>query len=150
MHDSDLPHRTKICEEILGKAAKVKDILKEKYKVCCVLIISPVNADAFLNDLQHIPGQISITLDAWTSNAYDPYLAVTAHYIESPLDQLTKWSLKTDLLGFTEIKGNHGGANQAAIVLHIVDCYNIHDKVGLMSNIVVIYSCIKTARMGNI
>jgi hypothetical protein len=68
-------------------------------------------------------------MDSWTSSAYDPYLAITAHYIDSPPDQPSEWSLKTDLLGFTEINGNHGGANQASIMLRVLDQYDICDKV---------------------
>jgi hypothetical protein len=54
--------------------------------------------------LQNILGQISITMDTWTSSAYDPYLAITAHYINSPPNQLNEWSLKCDLLGFAKLK----------------------------------------------
>jgi hypothetical protein len=38
-------------------------------------------------------GQISITFDAWTSDASDPYLAVTSHYIHLEADQPNKWEL---------------------------------------------------------
>jgi hypothetical protein len=68
-------------------------------------------------------------MDSWTSSAYDPYLAITAHYIDSPPHKPNDWSLKTDLLGFTEIDGNHGGANQASIMLRVIDRYDIRDKV---------------------
>jgi hypothetical protein len=132
MRDSDLPHRTKIREEILGKAAKVQDILKGKYKVGVVCDTSPSYIHVFCGGFQHLLGQISITLDAWTSKAYDPYLGVTAHYIDSPPQRPNEWTLKSDILGFTEIKGNHGGANQAATVLRVLDRYGIRDKVSLI------------------
>ncbi|KIK75907.1 hypothetical protein PAXRUDRAFT_100972, partial [Paxillus rubicundulus Ve08.2h10] len=58
MKESDIPHWTKLRDEILTKAAE---------------------AEAKLSDhLKGIPGQILITFDAWTSSAYDPYLAITA------------------------------------------------------------------------
>jgi hypothetical protein len=79
--------------------------------------------------VQDIPGQISITFDAWTSDASDPYLGVTAHYIHSEADQPNEWELRSKVLGYTEIQGNHSGANIAAVILHVVDQYGIHHKV---------------------
>lgn len=67
--------------------------------------------------LKEIPGQILLTFDAWTSKAYDPYLAVTAHYINAPKEQPNAWELKKKMLGFTKIEGNHGGANTAAVLI---------------------------------
>ncbi|KIJ26622.1 hypothetical protein M422DRAFT_782492 [Sphaerobolus stellatus SS14] len=68
----EIPHCTKLREAALDKARKAVEILKEK-----------------LNSAS-VPGLISFTFDAWTSRAYDPYLAVTAHYIYSPPDDMTK------------------------------------------------------------
>ncbi|KAJ8581418.1 hypothetical protein M405DRAFT_710567, partial [Rhizopogon salebrosus TDB-379] len=51
--ESDIPHRTKLREAILVKALAAEARIKEEFK-------------------------ISITFDAWTSGACDPYLAVTA------------------------------------------------------------------------
>ena len=78
---------------------------------------------------QNVPGQISITFDSWTSDALDPYLAVTAHYIYSDVNQPNSWELRSKVLGYTEIRGNHSGANTAAIILHVVDQYGIRHKV---------------------
>ena len=86
----------------------------------------------FFNGFQGISGQISITLDTWTSKAYDPYLVVTAHYIDTSPEQPNEWTLCSNLLGFTEIKGNHSGVNQAATVLCIIDRYDICDKACLI------------------
>ncbi|KAF8833161.1 hypothetical protein BDN67DRAFT_868435, partial [Paxillus ammoniavirescens] len=58
MKELDIPHRTKLQDEILAKATEVKAKLGEQ--------------------LKGVPGQISITFDAWTSSAYDPYLTITA------------------------------------------------------------------------
>lgn len=74
-------------------------------------------------------GQISLTFDGWTSGANDPYLAVTAHYIVANEDQPNDWALKSRLLGYTEIHGNHSGANTAAVILRVVDRYDIRGKV---------------------
>ena len=82
-----------------------------------------------LTSQQDIPGQISCTFDAWMSSAYDPYLAVTAHYISSPPAQPNSWELRSRVLGFTEIEGNHSGANTAAVILRVIDRYGIQHKV---------------------
>jgi hypothetical protein len=80
--------------------------------------------------IQDIPGQISITFDTWTSDASDPYLGVTAHYIYSEADQPNEWELRSKVLGYTEIQGNHSGANTAAVILlRVVDQYRIRHKV---------------------
>ncbi|KIJ15095.1 hypothetical protein PAXINDRAFT_40900, partial [Paxillus involutus ATCC 200175] len=56
--DSDIPHCTKLRDEILAKANEAQAKLRDQ--------------------LQHVPGQISITFDAWTSCSYDSYLTITA------------------------------------------------------------------------
>ena len=58
----------------------------------------------------------------------DPYLAITGHYVDST-NGSDKWELKSELLGFTEIEGNHGGANIASVILRVIDRYDIRDKV---------------------
>ena len=60
---------------------------------------------------------------------YDPYLAITAHYIEAPTDQPTDWSLKSKLIDFKGLKGSHSGANIAAKIVEVLDQYEIQDKV---------------------
>lgn len=37
--------------------------------------------------------------------------------------------LKADLIGLTEIEGDHGGANISATFLKVLDRYNIREKV---------------------
>lgn len=86
----------------------------------------------FTITLQDIPGQISITFDTWTSDAGDPYMGVTAHFIDSPKERPQEWSLESRLLGYAEIEGNHSGANEAAVLMRVVDRYDIRDKVSLL------------------
>ena len=59
----------------------------------------------------------------------DPFLSVTAHYIDTPIDKPQQWVLKLDQLAFTPIVGNHSGANISKILTKAIDEYNIHDKV---------------------
>ena len=59
--------------------------------------------------------------DAWTSKVYDPYLAITAHYIDTPSDQPLEWELKSKLLGFKKLQGSHTSANVATKIIEVLD-----------------------------
>ena len=63
------------------------------------------------------------------SKSYNPYLAITGHHIDAPIDKPQDWSLNSEILGFTEIEGNYGGANTASVILRVVDQYEIRNKV---------------------
>ena len=76
-----------------------------------------------------IPGKMSITFDAWTSKAYDPYLAITVHYIDSLADQPDEWQLKSKVLAFQELPGRHNGENLATTLNKVINRYDIQDKV---------------------
>ena len=62
-------------------------------------------------------GKISFTFDTWTSEAGDPYLSMTGHYIAGPKESPQDWELKSEQLGFTHIKGNHSSANLGGILI---------------------------------
>ncbi|KIJ35960.1 hypothetical protein M422DRAFT_180009, partial [Sphaerobolus stellatus SS14] len=111
---SEIPHRTKIREYVLGKAKIAVETLRVKLN-------SP-----------GVPGLISFTFDAWTSEALDPYLAMTAHYIYSSPDEPTKWSLEGNVIGFSLIIGDHSGRNTARIVTRIIDRYVLREKARLI------------------
>ncbi|KAF5313763.1 hypothetical protein D9619_013714 [Psilocybe cf. subviscida] len=114
MKDSDIPHRTKLREEVIHKTEVVMHKLMEHFKLC--------------------PSKISITLDAWSSDSYDPYLAITAHYIDAPLDQPCEWTLKKQVIGFEELKGRHNGENMAALTNDVLEQYKIRDKLGWLTS----------------
>jgi hypothetical protein len=52
MRDSDLPHRTKIREEVLARAEKVRDTIKERYKVRVLKGLYPSLYSRFLRMFQ--------------------------------------------------------------------------------------------------
>jgi len=60
-------------------------------------------------------------LDGWSSLARDPYLGVTVHWVHSTLETPTEWSLRTLLLAFREVKGNHSGDNLTKIIMEIFE-----------------------------
>jgi hypothetical protein len=80
---------------------------------------------------QDIPGKVSFTFDTWTSEAGDPYLSVTGHYIGSMAGNPNDWEMKSEQLGFTHIEGNYSGANLGGILIRVIDRYGIRNKASL-------------------
>lgn len=110
LSDNDIPHRTKTRDEILERARLAIERVQEK--------------------LKHVDSKISMMFDSWTSEPGDPFLSITAHYIDSPTDTPQEWELKTEQLAFTPINGNHSGANIGRILIETIDKYGIRTKVG--------------------
>ncbi|KAF5371872.1 hypothetical protein D9615_009521 [Tricholomella constricta] len=61
LQETDIPHCTKLHQEIVRRAYDIEQ------RVC--------------NQLKDIPGKVSFTFDTWTSDAGDPFLSVTGHYL---------------------------------------------------------------------
>lgn len=124
LSDNDIPHRKKVRNEILQRAKLVESCIKEQLQVSEVPSIA-----YFLNahSVQRIEGCVSFTFDTWTSEAQDPYLSVTGHYISTSHAQ--KWELHMEQLAFTPVEGSHSGANIAKIITRVIDRYDIRNKV---------------------
>lgn len=76
-----------------------------------------------------MPGKISITFDAYTSRAADPYLTITAHYIDAPAGSPSSWRLASDVLAFEHVPGAHTGDNLASVITDVVDRFGFRSKV---------------------
>jgi hypothetical protein len=113
LSEKDIPHRSKIHQEILLRAQAAEA------KVC--------------KALANIEGKVSFTFDTWTSDAQDPYLSVTGHYITAPEGRPLEWELKSEQLAFTHFEGNHSGANMANVLIRTIDRYDLRKKVYLNS-----------------
>ena len=109
LSERDIPHRTKIQREIIHRAHTAAE------KVC--------------EALANVEGKVSFTFDTWTSDAHDPYISVTGHYITAPKGQPHNWELKSEQLAFTHFEGNHSGANMADVLARTIDRYDLRDKV---------------------
>jgi hypothetical protein len=109
LSEKDIPHRSKIQKEILRRAEVAEGKVREA--------------------LSKIQGKVSFTFDTWTSEAQDPYLSVTGHYISAPEGHPKEWELKSVQLAFTHFEGNHSGANMADVLMRTVDRYALHKKV---------------------
>ena len=74
-------------------------------------------------ELQEVPGDISFTLDGWTSKNQIPFLGITAHWISS------NWELKNTILDFQPLEGSHTGENLATVFFDTLKEYGILNKV---------------------
>jgi len=102
MNKRDILGRTTIRNEIMSKVLKVKALLRQQFQIR--------------------NSRISFTFDAGMSRAYDHYLTVTAHWIEND------WNLHHQIIAFTEIHGEHTGANIGDILIQVFDDYGLLDK----------------------
>ena len=96
LSEQDIPHQHALHGQILWQAEIAEGRVRE--------------------NLKRVPSKILFTFDAWTSAPGDPYLSLTAHFIDAPTDRPDAWELKTDQLLFQEIKGQHMGKNMADIL----------------------------------
>jgi hypothetical protein len=111
LSEKDIPSRNTLRAEVLKRVHIAQERMREKMK--------------------RLPSKISFTFDAWTSEPGDPYLSVTAHYVDSPSDQPNMWHLKCEQLIFQEIEGRHTGQNMGDILARMLDSYELHGKVTL-------------------
>ena len=54
-----------------------------------------------------VQGKVNLTCDAWQASNADGYFAIMAYWIEKPT--LTKWKLKSVLIGFMWVNNAHSG-----------------------------------------
>lgn len=111
LSEKDIPHRHTLRAEILQRAQIAEGRVRENMK--------------------NLPSKVSFTFDAWTSAPGDPYISLTAHYIDAPSDCPNAWHLKSEQLLFQEIQGRHTGKNMAEILSRALERYELHGKVGL-------------------
>lgn len=76
--------------------------------------------------IQEAPGKISATADGWTAdNTKASFLGMTAHWIEV---KGGKWCLRSEVVGFQGISGDHGGLNIGRYFVGLCD------RVGITSH----------------
>ena len=109
LSDKDIPHRHSLRAEILQRAEIAEWKVRENMK--------------------KVTSKISFTFDAWTSASGDPYISLTAHYIDAPAECPSAWELKSEQLIFQEIQGRHTGKNMGEILSHAMDRYELRGKV---------------------
>ncbi len=75
--------------------------------------------DGIKKILKDVPGKLSITMDIWTSKNMLSFLVIRAHWIT------IDWKMKSSLLDFSPIDGEHTGANQGRILLNCLKRFDI-------------------------
>jgi hypothetical protein len=129
--ESDIPHRTKIREQVLARAGKAESTVKAALQVRSAArhVIAMRSADLYY---KRVEGDISFTFDTWTSDPGHNYISVTAHYIDSPKDHPDEWTLREVQLAFALLEGHHTGANIASVLSNVLDRYEIREKVRIV------------------
>lgn len=95
-------------------------LLKSEIMVSIMLMI----LKCYSQLLQNAPGKISTTSDGWTAdNTKGSFLGMTAHWI-AVKDE--KWTLRSEVVGFQPISGEHSGENLARYFVGLCD------RVGIM------------------
>lgn len=73
-------------------------------------------------------------MDMWSDTNLSPFMAVTAHWIESKVEETPfgprfKLTLRADLIGFQRVPGRHNGEHLAQAFLYVIDRIAIAHKV---------------------
>ncbi len=73
-------------------------------------------------------------MDLWSDPNLMPFMAITAHWIETMTTQTTdslqyKLKLQASLIGFRQMPDNHNGTHLAHGFLSVIDRLNIAYKV---------------------
>jgi hypothetical protein len=109
LSERDIPHRQTLQDEILRHVHIAEGKVHE--------------------NMQKITSKVSFTFNAWTSKPGDPYISLTAHYIDTPIDRPSMWELRSKQLLFQEIHGRHTGKNMGEILSRAMDQYELRGKV---------------------
>jgi hypothetical protein len=73
--------------------------------------------------LSELDSKISCTTDIWTSPSMDPFMVVTAHFVDK------SFQLRSIVLDFAAMPGSHNGKRIADVFKSIINYYDIKDKV---------------------
>jgi hypothetical protein len=126
--ESDIFHCTKLRDLILDASYRYFQVLKRDLAVSiCLLLILQVSYV-----LQNALGKVSFTSDLWsnTIGGYDPYMAITAHWIaqEGPMAILV---LKAGLIAFHYLHGAHTGKELASTMVYLLDRAEVTNNVSV-------------------
>lgn len=127
LKDSDIPHRTKLCESIIKAWKAYFSVLISDLQVH---YSNPASSSYLLTTvkLQKAKGRISFTADLWSNKNLCSYLCITAHWLANN-PQTGKTELRTTLIAFHNISGKHNGVNLVKITLQLLDRASITTNV---------------------
>lgn len=84
-----------------------------------------VHKDFLKRKLRTSLSLIHFTVDMWTSPNRKAFLAICAHWVDHDTKKLCK-----ALLALPQIRGKHGGEQQAPYIMRVAKEYEIVDKIG--------------------
>src|SRR5216684_3165961 len=87
-------------------------------------------------------GWVSFTMDIWSDQNLQSYLAMTAHWI-AKVEQTDGLKLRTVLIAFHCLTGRHDRKSLAEIILHLLDRAGITGKVCSITvlSFTIIFNC---------
>ncbi|KAF9537737.1 hypothetical protein CPC08DRAFT_651642, partial [Agrocybe pediades] len=79
-------------------------------------------------------GKVSLTTDLWSDPNLSPFMAVTAHWIQTdikdtPEGRQYELKLRAELIGFHRVPGHHDGEHLAQAFLFVTDRISVTPKV---------------------
>ena len=105
------------------------NVFDSRYRVSDKKTIKNLSIDYFRrsraniqDDLNIIPGKLSLTADMWTSLNNDAFLGLTIHYINS------EWNLCNFLLDIIPFTDRHTGKNIASAIKSVLIEFNLLEK----------------------
>jgi hypothetical protein len=117
--NEDMPHRSKIRAAVIETWQAWFVELKNELKVCFY------HLGRFLphlcTELQNSVGALQFTTDIWSDRRRQSYICVTVHWLayERPTEK-QNLALKSSLLAFHPITGNHTGRRIAEVVFKLL------------------------------
>jgi len=131
LKDSDIPHRTTIRNHVKEIWDEHLKGLEEEIKVRHTCSQLTFCLSFFWKDAL---GKISLTTDMWTDPNLSPFMAVTAHWIETKVTQTPEGpqyelKLRAELIGFHRVPGHHDGEHLCQAFLYIIDRLSIASAV---------------------
>lgn len=73
-------------------------------------------------------GLVSFTMDIWSDQRLQSFLAITAHWI-AKVEGTSALQLKSALIAFHKLRGSHSGKSLSKTVMHLLDRAGITVKV---------------------
>jgi hypothetical protein len=138
LHDSDIPHHTTICSQVIQVWEDYLNKLQDKMEVN--IHFSLTLAYILICNEQKALGKISTTMDMWSDPNLSPFMAQTAHWIQAKTIQTPDGpqhilTLRVDLIDFLCVPGHHDGEHLAHVFIYITN------KIGITHNISCLFSC---------
>ena len=113
-----------LCNEFIKWLAQ----LKNDIKVSGYFQINQL--ETYLFFIQASPGKISTTANMWTVDTTKAaFLGVTAHWIEVKKEPEEMWVMRSEVIGFRTVSGDHSGKNLGRYFVGVCDRIGITDTV---------------------